>query len=207
MTVPGLAASSHQLDLLWALAASLERASDQADSLALGEEADSVDHANELLNVLTTAEGYAADLGIDLHPATTTAHTIQRLCSAADGMGANIDHCALLERVGREIQLVAFLHQHKLEVARRMDMAPWMTERGTRALMRVSLWVTQYMVRLLPRADRPLYAELYRSELAELAQAKRGRRAQIGYTLRALVRVWSLRRALAAEAIGEVDQA
>jgi hypothetical protein len=212
MTVPGLSATNHQVDLLWALAASLERASDQVRSIAMIEPVDWLDHVNDMVITLKAACGPAENLGLDLYKATTSALAIKLLCAALDEEAIMIDRSALLSRAREEAAtLVGLLYELRLDVTRRMGVEFGETrpanEQARRAPLRVSLRIIQVMVRLLPRVDRALYRELYRSELSELAQTKRGRRAQIGYTVRALVRVWSLRRVLAAEAIGEVDQA
>jgi hypothetical protein len=64
--------------------------------------------------------------------------------------------------------------------------------------LEVSGRLTAWAARLLPVADRPVYGELFRSELFDLAQAGSGRRAQVGYAIRVLVRAPLLRRALRA---------
>jgi hypothetical protein len=64
----------------------------------------------------------------------------------------------------------------------------------------VSRRLTAWAARILPVADRSEYEELFGSELYELAQSDGGRRAQLAYALRVLVRAPLLRRELRAPA-------
>jgi len=66
--------------------------------------------------------------------------------------------------------------------------------RRSKASRRLADWAT----RILPVADRPEYAELFHAELHDLAESGCGRRAQIAYALRVLVRAPWLRRELSA---------
>lgn len=65
-----------------------------------------------------------------------------------------------------------------------------------RRVVQVTGWVT----RMLPRPDRSYYRELYRSELAELAQGPRPWWAQVAYAVQVSLRVLALRRILRAPA-------
>lgn len=58
--------------------------------------------------------------------------------------------------------------------------------------------LTDWAARMLPAADRREYTELFHAELYDLANSGCGRRAQIAYALRVLVRAPWLRRELSA---------
>lgn len=60
--------------------------------------------------------------------------------------------------------------------------------------------LTAWAARILPIVDRPEYAELFRSELYDLAQSGSGRWAQLAYAIRVLIRAPMLRRELHAPA-------
>lgn len=67
---------------------------------------------------------------------------------------------------------------------------------GERMPWGVAVRVTGWLVRVLPVGDRVMYREVYESELFDLAQTARPRRAQFAYAVRSTVGVVSLRRAL-----------
>jgi hypothetical protein len=56
--------------------------------------------------------------------------------------------------------------------------------------------LVEFASHALPAGDRADYAELFHSELFDLAQTGCGRRAQVMHALRVLVRILALRRAL-----------
>ena len=65
---------------------------------------------------------------------------------------------------------------------------------------KVSRQLAVWAARVLPAADRPEYAEVFQSELFELANSGSTRRAQFAYAIRVLVRAPLLRRELRAPA-------
>jgi hypothetical protein len=60
----------------------------------------------------------------------------------------------------------------------------------------VAVRLIGWLVRVLPVGDRAVYREVFESELFDLAQTARPRRAQFAYAVWSAVGVVSLRRAL-----------
>ena len=86
----------------------------------------------------------------------------------------------LANRCSLELDRALMLHRDRADIRR--DRAQRETGRVTYSAARL----LKVIVQLLPAADRPRYAEEYRSELWELARTGAGRSGQLGYALRQL---------------------
>lgn len=161
--------------------------------------------------------GHGLDLTPDLNDALTIAHAIAR------NLDLDLDHARDLARHldlgltfaldlarGRDRALVGGLRRARERVAllaveleglQRAGAGDGVLSSAVPRLSVVSCRVTVWAVRLLPAGDRDTYAEMFRSELYDLARDGGGRWwLQLRHAVRVLVRAPWLRRELRAPA-------